>query len=114
MRPNNSLRCGVSAPALGTIVFSRVDRSCGEDIRSRYGRSTMNSRHRSPLLAAAYVACAATIAHAQADFPARPVRMVNPYTPGGSVDLVGRALAAGLAEAWGQQVIVDNRPGAGT
>jgi tripartite-type tricarboxylate transporter receptor subunit TctC len=73
----------------------------------------MNTRHRSPLLAAAYVTCAA-IAHAQPDFPARPVRMVNPYTPGGSVDLVGRALAAGLSEAWGQQVIVDNRPGAGT
>ena len=40
--------------------------------------------------------------------------MVNPYTPGGSVDLVGRALAAGLSEMWGYQVIVDNRPGAGT
>jgi len=51
---------------------------------------------------------------AQADFPNRPVRMVNPYTPGGSVDLVGRALAAGLSEIWRHQVIVDNRPGAGT
>jgi tripartite-type tricarboxylate transporter receptor subunit TctC len=40
--------------------------------------------------------------------------MVNPYTPGGSVDLVGRALAAGLSEIWGYQVIIDNRPGAGT
>src|SRR5688572_28207725 len=47
-------------------------------------------------------------------FPMRPVRMINPYTPGGSVDLVARALAAGLAEIWSQQVIVDNRPGAGT
>jgi tripartite-type tricarboxylate transporter receptor subunit TctC len=51
---------------------------------------------------------------AQSDFPNRPVRMVNPYTPGGSVDLVGRAVAAGLSEIWGHQVIVDNRPGAGT
>ena len=51
---------------------------------------------------------------AQSNFPNRPVRMVNPYTPGGSVDLVGRAVAAGLSEIWGQQVIVDNRPGAGT
>lgn len=49
-----------------------------------------------------------------ASFPTRPVRMVNPYTPGGSVDLVGRSLAAGLTELWGQQVIIDNRPGAGT
>ena len=68
----------------------------------------------------AYIACGATIlgcgagALAQPDFPNRPVRMVNPYTPGGSVDLVGRALAAGLSEIWGHQVIVDNRPGAGT
>lgn len=48
------------------------------------------------------------------NFPSRPVRMINPYTPGGSVDLVARALASGLSEIWGQQVIVDNRPGAGT
>ena len=40
--------------------------------------------------------------------------MVNPYTPGGSVDLACRPVAAALAEIWGEQVIVDNRPGAGT
>ena len=72
------------------------------------------------LLMTAYAACTAAMcgwgagAQAQADFPNRPVRMVNPFTPGGSVDLVGRALAAGLSEIWGHQVIVDNRPGAGT
>src|SRR4249920_3723636 len=77
----------------------------------------MKTRYELTLL---YAACAAAMscwgcsAHAQSDFPNRPVRMVNPYTPGGSVDLVGRALAAGLTEIWGQQVIVDNRPGAGT
>ena len=53
-------------------------------------------------------------AQAQKDFPTRPVRLVNPYTPGGSVDLVGRAIATGVSQIWGQQVIVDNRPGAGT
>jgi tripartite-type tricarboxylate transporter receptor subunit TctC len=67
--------------------------------------------------------CAATIVPliaisdapaAQGEFPNRPLRLVNPYAPGGSVDLVGRAVAAGLSEIWGQQVIVDNRPGAGT
>ncbi len=47
-------------------------------------------------------------------FPNRPVRVINPYTPGGSVDLVGRAVTTGLTEIWGQQVLVDNRPGAGT
>jgi tripartite-type tricarboxylate transporter receptor subunit TctC len=55
-----------------------------------------------------------TFASAQSEFPNRPVRLVNPYTPGGSVDLVGRAVAAGLSDIWGHQVIVDNRPGAGT
>ena len=62
---------------------------------------------------AAIAACGAA-AQAKSDFPQRPVRLVNPYSPGGSVDLVGRALAAGLTEIWSQQVIVDNRPGAGT
>ena len=74
----------------------------------------MRARFKSIVLAAACMTCAASVAYAQADFPMRPVRMVNPYTPGGSVDLVGRALAAGLSEMWGYQVIVDNRPGAGT
>ena len=71
------------------------------------------------LLAIAFSVAVATLgsmvdAPAQSKFPNRPVRMINPYTPGGSVDLVGRAVAAGLSEIWGQQVIVDNRPGAGT
>ena len=66
-----------------------------------------------PLVLCALLGCSLTAA-AQRDFPTRPVRMVNPYTPGGSVDLVARALAGGLSELWGQQVIVDNRPGAGT
>lgn len=51
---------------------------------------------------------------AQKDFPARPVRLVNPFAPGGSVDLVARSVAMGLTEQWGQQVVVDNRAGAGT
>ena len=51
---------------------------------------------------------------AQRDFPTRSLRMVNPYPAGGSVDLVGRAVAGGLSETWKEQVIVDNRPGAGT
>jgi tripartite-type tricarboxylate transporter receptor subunit TctC len=53
-------------------------------------------------------------AHAQTDFPTRPIRLINPYSPGGSVDVVSRALAAAITEAWHMQVIVDNRPGAGT
>lgn len=52
-------------------------------------------------------------AQATADFPQRPMRMVVPYPPGGSTDIVGRIIAARLGEALGQQMIVENRAGAG-
>lgn len=56
------------------------------------------------------VLCAA----AQAQYPVRPIRLVIPYPPGGPTDFVGRAVAAKLTELLGQQMVVDNRPGAGT
>ena len=46
-------------------------------------------------------------------FPTHTVRLVVPFPPGGSLDIVGRAIAQKLTEAWGQSVVVENKPGAG-
>ena len=48
-----------------------------------------------------------------ADFPERPVQIIAPYAAGGGLDTITRTLAARLSTLWGQQVIVENRPGAG-
>ncbi|MGH8703271.1 MAG: Bug family tripartite tricarboxylate transporter substrate binding protein [Burkholderiales bacterium] len=57
--------------------------------------------------------CIAAPALTQDKYPSRPIRMIVPYPPGGSTDPTGRAFAAWLSDAVGQQVVVDNRPGAG-
>jgi tripartite-type tricarboxylate transporter receptor subunit TctC len=64
--------------------------------------------------AATLAALLAFAAHAQTarDFPNRPVRIIVPQAAGSGVDLTARVVAQKLTEAWGQQVIVDNRPGA--
>jgi tripartite-type tricarboxylate transporter receptor subunit TctC len=57
---------------------------------------------------------AASAAAAAADYPARPLRLVVPYAAGGSTDLVARIVGMRLSERLGQQVVIDNRTGAGT
>ncbi len=47
------------------------------------------------------------------NFPSRPVRFIVPFAPGGAVDILTRTVSQKLGEVWGQQVLIDNRPGAG-
>jgi tripartite-type tricarboxylate transporter receptor subunit TctC len=66
------------------------------------------------ILAATLFCAAATHAAEAADYPTRPIRILVPYAPGGGVDFVARIMAQHLTEAFGQTVIVENKPGGAT
>jgi tripartite-type tricarboxylate transporter receptor subunit TctC len=64
-------------------------------------------------ISAALLAMLGSTVVANAEYPDKPIHIVVSYTPGGTVDLLARALAPHLTKAWGQQIVVENRPGAG-
>src|SRR5438552_11188135 len=61
---------------------------------------------------AAAILCAAGVALAQ-DYPSRPIRIIVPLTPGSGADIAGRIVAKHMSDAFGQPILVENRPGAG-
>src|SRR6201991_4593159 len=75
----------------------------------------MKSFRSSALLACLAVAMFGPLssAGAQTAYPNKPIRVVVPFPAGGTTDILARAAGQKMSEAWGQPVIVDNRPGAG-
>src|SRR5690606_27383174 len=63
--------------------------------------------------ALALLGATSTSAVSQAAYPARPVRLLVGFAPGGATDTIAREIARGLSERWGQQVVVENKVGAG-
>jgi len=63
--------------------------------------------------AVAVLSAAVSVSAAAQGFPTKPVRLIIAFTPGSSIDIVGRAVAAKLSEFWGQPVVAENRAGAG-
>lgn len=74
---------------------------------------TLLIRRRAALVGAVAAPFIARQSFAQGDYPSKQIRMVVPFAPGGTTDLLGRIVAQYLTEQWGQQVIVDNKAGAG-
>ena len=75
----------------------------------------LNSRRKAGLLFAALLSALGALPQAQAqDYPARSVKIIVPFAPGGSADVFGRFIAQRLQESLGQSFIIDNRPGGGS
>lgn len=76
-------------------------------------KAGLGIEYKSKLKISAAIAALLAGAATAADYPVRPVRMIVTFTPGGATDMIARTVAQKLADAWGQQFVVDNRAGGG-
>ncbi|MDB5809726.1 MAG: hypothetical protein JWN94_1848 [Betaproteobacteria bacterium] len=73
---------------------------------------SMSRYLRAAVLGAGGLLCAGSLAASADDYPSKPIRILVPFVPGGATDILARLVANNLTQTWGQQVVVDNRPGA--
>jgi tripartite-type tricarboxylate transporter receptor subunit TctC len=112
-RENAETRARIPCDVLGAAKFTTYPTDGRmKRIVSVFPDISRGRRHALALAIAIAVGLFAPVASAQ-PFPSKPVRLVIPFPPGGSLDNVGRLIAQKLSELWGQSVVVENKPGAG-
>jgi tripartite-type tricarboxylate transporter receptor subunit TctC len=84
------------------------------DERMESIRHLIGTIARAALATVAFAAFAAGPAAAQEQWPSQPIKLVVPYPPGGTTDLIARHLASALGHELGQTIVIDNKPGGGT
>jgi tripartite-type tricarboxylate transporter receptor subunit TctC len=82
-------------------------------VRSTEEKMTNANVLRHSLAAAAMIVCTTGVALAQTAYPVKPLRLIAPFPPGGTTDVLSRLVAQKLSDTLGRQVVVENRPGAG-
>lgn len=86
----------------------------GDHITSKFRAGSVATSFFRKALAVAGLAIVATtgVAHAQTDYPTKPIKLIVPFSPGGATDIIGRIVANNLGQALGQPIVVENRGGA--
>jgi tripartite-type tricarboxylate transporter receptor subunit TctC len=103
-----------AAQACTPIVCSRYSPPIGRALRRRKTKeSPMRKLLQGAALMAAILAVCGAAAHAQTDFPSRPIKMYVPFPPGGGIDVTARIAAEKLSEILGQQIAIINQGGGG-
>src|ERR1700761_2326581 len=110
--PARCLPAGEPISTRKPFVPTRLKRRRDRLKSSHIGRSDMITR-RTVIIASAASAALAVRTAGAADWPSHPVQAIVPFPPAGNVDITARLVGAAASAEWGQQLVVENRPGAG-